>query len=127
MNRGGFNRGGYGGGFGGGFGGFGYDGFGYDNAYGYGDGVSADGGYADGGFGAGLAQGQPYGDGGYSQPGVQYGDDGQQGVRTGRSAAVAGDSCATPVKVCALYHQNYIGAPCSCRVPGGHSHGRVSP
>ena len=126
-------RGGFGGG--GGFGGFtdlGYgDGFtpgGYGDGFagGASNGVGVYGG--DAGFIGNALNGNPP-QGGTAAPtgfaGAQPGTNG--GVRTGRSAAVAGGSCETPVKSCQLFRPSYAGASCSCRVPGGRAHGRVTP
>ena len=113
--HGGFGRrGGFGGGYGGGYG---IAGLGY--GYGYNDGFY-DQDYADSGYGYGYDQ-PLYG------PGVQYSQEDEAPLQTGRSVAAIGDSCATPVKVCTLYNQSYVGSGCSCKVPGGRSHGRVVP
>jgi transposase len=44
---------------------------------------------------------------------------------TGRSVAVGGKHCATPVKTCLLYHSWWVGNGCSCRVYGGRARGSV--
>jgi hypothetical protein len=114
-------RGGYGGGYinpaYGAYGAAGYDpdyyGSGYDDAY------------DDSAYG--------YGAPGYIDPnyavGTQYGYDENDTapVQSGRSAAVTGTSCSTPVKVCTLYQPSYVGLGCSCRIPGGRSKGQVTP
>ncbi|MGA7385649.1 MAG: hypothetical protein WBW81_13455 [Methylocella sp.] len=48
---------------------------------------------------------------------------------TGRSVATGqmGRMCSTPAKACELYHESWVGNGCSCKVPGGHSRGTVSP
>ena len=104
------------GGYGYGDGGYGQDYAGYGGDYGY-----------DGGYDQGVQQSyaQPYGltvQPGYGQYAVDGGD-----VQTGRSVAQGGNTCSTPIKACALYHPAYVGAACSCRVPGGHAEGRVTP
>jgi len=79
--------------------------------------------------------GYAYGDPAYSDPnyagGTQYSSDDNDSdaapVQYGRSAAVAGYSCSTPVKVCTLYQPSYVGLGCSCRVPGGRAEGQVTP
>lgn len=50
-------------------------------------------------------------------------------LMTGRSVATGqiGNSCSTPVKTCELRHAAYVGIGCSCRVPGGHARGSVTP
>jgi hypothetical protein len=95
--------------------GYGGDGYGYGGGYGY-----------DGGD---YAYDYPaYGDPTYG-PGPQYSlnEDDSAPVQYGRSAAVAGSSCSTPVKVCTLYQPSYVGVGCSCRVPGGRARGSVIP
>ncbi len=99
-------------------------------------------GFGVGGFGFGYGlddfgydgfDGPDFADGGYDYdygPGVQYSQapDGYDGrLQTGRSVAVGGDTCSTPVKACTLYNQSYVGRSCSCKVPGGRAHGRVTP
>ena len=98
----------HGGGFGYGYGGYGL-GFGGDY-------------YGDDAYGYGYPGDYGY-DYGYNDPAYGY----DQGVQTGRSAAEGGDSCRTPVKTCTLFHPSAIGQPCSCRISGGRSQGRVSP
>ena len=44
---------------------------------------------------------------------------------TGRSVAVGGNYCATPVKTCLLSHTSWVGNGCSCTVYGGHARGTV--
>jgi hypothetical protein len=44
---------------------------------------------------------------------------------TGRSVAVDGNYCATPVKTCLLSHKSWVGNGCSCTVYGGHARGTV--
>ena len=44
---------------------------------------------------------------------------------TGRSVAVSGNYCATPVKTCLLSHTSWVGNGCSCTVYGGHARGTV--
>ncbi len=46
-------------------------------------------------------------------------------LMTGRSAAVSGNYCATPVKTCLLYEPGWLGTGCSCKVYGGHARGLV--
>ena len=46
----------------------------------------------------------------------------------GRSVAEGvGDFCSTPVRTCQLIHASYVGAGCSCQVPGGRARGSVTP
>lgn len=64
----------------------------------------------------------------YSQGGFPYvQESGDALVQSGRSAAILGNSCVTPVKVCRLYQASYQGLGCSCRVESGRAHGIVSP
>src|ERR1700731_4808495 len=44
---------------------------------------------------------------------------------TGRSVAVGGNCCATPVNTCLLSHTSWVGNGCSCTVYGGHARGTV--
>ena len=44
---------------------------------------------------------------------------------TGRSVAVGGNYCATPVKTCLLSHTSWVGNGCSCTVYRGHARGTV--
>ena len=44
---------------------------------------------------------------------------------SGRSVAVSGNYCATPVKTCLLSHTSWVGNGCSCTVHGGHARGTV--
>jgi hypothetical protein len=44
---------------------------------------------------------------------------------SGRSVAVGGNYCATPVKTCLLSHTSWVGNGCSCTVYGGHARGTV--
>ena len=108
WNRGyGWNNGwGWGGlGLGLGLAGLGY-GYGYPNDYAYGYGYPY--GYGNGyGYGSGLAAVA-------TAP-----------LITGRSVAVGGNYCATPVKTCLLYHTSWVGNGCSCTVYGGHARGTV--
>lgn len=46
----------------------------------------------------------------------------QMGAATGQ----IGDYCATPVTTCGLSRAAWVGAGCSCRVPGGRSRGTVA-
>ena len=103
------------GGYGGaGFGlGLGYGGFGYDDAFGYGDA-----GYGYPAYGYGYGDGDPTYSGG-----VQYGEP----LRTGRSAAVGGGVCSTPVRSCQLSEPTAVGTPCSCVSRKGTANGNVTP
>jgi hypothetical protein len=46
-------------------------------------------------------------------------------LMTGRSVAVGGNYCATPVKTCLLSHTSWVGNGCSCTVYRGHARGTV--
>ncbi len=46
-------------------------------------------------------------------------------LMTGRSAAVSGNYCATPVKTCLLYEPGWAGTGCSCKVYDGYARGIV--
>ena len=48
---------------------------------------------------------------------------------TGRSVATGsmGNYCTTPAKTCLLTNASWVGNGCSCRVPGGHARGSVTP
>lgn len=48
-------------------------------------------------------------------------------MMTGRSAAEIGRYCSTPAKTCRLIRDSWVGNGCSCRVPGGHERGSVTP
>ncbi len=50
-------------------------------------------------------------------------------LMTGRSVSIGviGNHCQTAATTCLLYHSSIQGGPCSCKVPGGHSHGTVAP
>jgi hypothetical protein len=50
-------------------------------------------------------------------------------LMTGRSVAigVVGNHCETPATTCLLYRSSIQGKACSCKVPGGRSHGSVGP
>jgi hypothetical protein len=79
-------------------------GYGYPYDYSYGYGFPYDYSY---GYGAGLAVAA-------TEP-----------LMTGRSVAVGGNYCATPVKTCLLSQTSWVGNGCSCRVYGGHARGTV--
>ena len=83
-----------------------------------------------GGLGLGLA-GLGYGYG-YGYPydyGYGYGSGlaavATAPLTTGRSVAVGGNYCATPVRTCLLYHSSWVGNGCSCKVYGGRARGSV--
>lgn len=46
-------------------------------------------------------------------------------LMTGRSVAVSGNYCLTPVKTCLLYEPGWVATGCSCKVPGGYARGLV--
>jgi hypothetical protein len=50
-------------------------------------------------------------------------------LMTGRSVAigVVGNRCEAAATTCLLSHSSIQGKVCSCKVPGGHSHGTVVP
>jgi hypothetical protein len=50
-------------------------------------------------------------------------------LMTGRSVSIGviGNHCQTPATTCLLYHSSIQGGPCSCKVPGGRSHGTIIP
>jgi hypothetical protein len=151
---GGFHGGGFHGGFGGFHGGFGGRGFAGGWGGGWGHGWRGGGwnrGWGGGwpvyaglglGLGYGLSSwdygypydysygyGYPY-DYGYGYPGYSAPYAAATApLVTGRSVATGqlGNYCTTPAKTCELYHASYVGNGCSCRVPGGHARGSVSP
>jgi hypothetical protein len=146
FGGGGFHGGGFGGFHGGGFGGFhggwGHGGWGGNRwgNRGWGGGWPA---YAGLGLGLGYGlsawdygypydysygYGYPY-DYGYGYPGYSAPYAAAAPLVTGRSVATGqlGNYCSTPAKTCELYHASYLGGGCSCRVPGGHARGSVTP
>jgi hypothetical protein len=74
-------------------------------------------------IGFGIGTSYPYwGYGGYG-----YGwDDYYYDVPSYGYGALGG-FCATRVRTCQLYDPAPIGAPCSCRIPGGRARGSVVP
>jgi hypothetical protein len=72
------------------------------------------------GFGIGL--GYPYW-GGY---GYGWDDDYYDDTPTYGYSSLGG-FCATRVRTCQLYEAAPVGAPCSCRIPGGRARGSVVP
>jgi hypothetical protein len=98
--------------------------------------------YGRGGYGVGLGLagfGLGYSLGGYDDydnygygygpdyaTGVQYGY-GDEPVQTGRSVAVDGGVCLTPVRSCQLSEPVAVGTPCSCVSRAGTAHGSVTP
>lgn len=109
-----------GGGFGGGHGFGGHGGF-RGGGFARGGGLRF-GGYGVGGYGYDGAYDSDYG---YNDPAYGYGENGD-GLETGRSAAVGGSVCETPVSSCELGVASYVGQSCSCRTDGGISRGRVA-
>jgi hypothetical protein len=76
------------------------------------------------GFGIGF--GYPYwGYGGYGY-GYGWDDDYYYDTPTYGYSSLGG-FCATRVRTCQLYEPAPVGAPCSCRIPGGRARGSVVP
>jgi hypothetical protein len=115
---------------GGGWHGGGWHGGGWNGGWGVGAGLVGL------GIGAGLASGAygyPYDYGYYPGYATDYGSYPGYATTaplvTGRSVATGGigEFCSTPVKTCQLIQPSYVGAGCSCRVPGGRASGSVTP